>query len=260
MSTDIAQLVQDLRTEAESLLRLIEPLADNDWLMSTPAPGWCIADQIIHLALFDERALWSMTDPARFSEDLKFLQSSGVDIHQRERLRSHASLLKWWVDANTSLCTAGQGVPTETRCQWYGPSMSATSMVTARVMETWAHAHDVADALSVQVLPTLRLRHIAHIGVRARAFSYIAHRRELPTGEVCVRLNAPDGTIWRWGDDAAHSVSGDALDFCQVVTHRRHINDVHLEIHGDLARDWMNIAQAFAGPPGEGRQPGQFGG
>lgn len=259
MGIDIVQLAQDLGAEAESLLRLIEPLDDNDWLTSTPAPGWCIADQIIHLALFDERALWSMTDAVRFSEDLKILRSSGVDIHRQERFRSHANVVKWWVDANTSLCTAVQGVSPETRCQWYGPSMSVASMVTARVMETWAHAHDVADALSVQVLSTPRLRHIAHIGVRARAFSYAANQRELPAGEVCVRLSAPDGTIWRWGDDGAHSVSGDVLDFCQVVTRRRHINDVHLEIHGDLAHDWMNIAQAFAGPPGEGRQPGQFG-
>ena len=168
MSIDIVSLAQDLGAEAESLLSLIEPLSDDDWLMPTPARGWCIADQIIHLALFDERALWSMTDSVRFSEDLKILQSSGVDIHQQERLRSHANLLKWWVDTNTSLCMAVQGVLPETRCQWYGPPMSAASMVTARVMETWAHAHDVADALSVQVLPTLRLRHIAHIGARAR--------------------------------------------------------------------------------------------
>ena len=30
---------------------------------------------------------------------------------------------------------------------WYGPSMSARSFVTARLMETWAHGMDVADAL-----------------------------------------------------------------------------------------------------------------
>lgn len=258
MGVEIVELVRDLRAEAEVLRLLVEPLADADWLTPTPAPGWSIADQVIHLGLFDQRALWSMTDVERFADDLENLMSSRTDIHQQERVRTHPNLLQWWVDGNDSLCASVQLLSPDTRCQWYGPSMSVASMVTARIMETWAHAHDIADALHAAVHPTLRLRHIAHIGVRARPFSYAAHRRELPVGEVSVRLNASDGTIWRWGDDASNSVTGDALDFCQVVTHRRHVSDANLEIKGELAHDWMSIAQAFAGPPGEGRQPGQF--
>jgi hypothetical protein len=48
------------------------------------------------------------------------------------------------------------------------------------------------------------------------------------------------------------------MDFCLVVTQRRHPDDTDLAIEGPLAEEWMAIAQAFAGPPGKGRAPGQF--
>jgi hypothetical protein len=51
------------------------------------------------------------------------------------------------------------------------------------------------------------------------------------------------------------SVSGPALDFCLVVTQRRNVDDTALVVDGDLASDWMSVAQAFAGPPGPGRPP-----
>jgi hypothetical protein len=65
--------------------------------------------------------------------------------------------------------------------------------------------------------------------------------------------------MWEWGPaEAIDSVTGPALDFCHVVTRRRHVVDTELVVTGPVARTWIDIAQAFAGPPGAGRQPGQF--
>ncbi|MGY1698098.1 hypothetical protein [Geodermatophilus sp. SYSU D00766] len=50
-------------------------------------------------------------------------------------------------------------------------------------------------------------------------------------------------------------MSGTALDFCLVVTQRRHRADTALTVTGDLAARWMAVAQAFAGVPGPGRPP-----
>jgi uncharacterized protein (TIGR03084 family) len=136
--------------------------------------------------------------------------------------------------------------------------MSAMSFATARLMETWAHGQDIVDAVGARRPATERLRHIAHIGVRARPFSYATNGREVPSGEVRVELGAPDGGRWEWNESASDVVRGDALDFCLVVTQRRHLDDTALVVDGPLAEDWMAIAQAFAGPPGAGRQPGQF--
>jgi hypothetical protein len=42
------------------------------------------------------------------------------------------------------------------------------------------------------------------------------------------------------------------------VVQRRHLDDTHLVCEGPHAREWLLIAQAFAGKAGTGRQPGQF--
>ena len=65
--------------------------------------------------------------------------------------------------------------------------------------------------------------------------------------------------MWTWGpEDAADRVTGPAIDFCLLVTQRRHRDDVRLVADGPAADEWLGIAQAFAGPPGPGRRPGEF--
>ena len=254
----LAQIVADFSSEVADLDAIVAQLSPRDFAIDTPARGWTVADQIIHLGLFDRRCLWSITDTETFLADREQL-FAGVDIHGRERGRDATDLRAWWLDGARDLVAAGVDADPSAQCPWYGPSMSATSMVTARLMETWAHGQDVCDALGLTRSPSLRLRHIAHIGVRARAFAYAANKMSMPDAEVDVVLAAPDGTTWTWGDGGSTDrVSGDALGFCLAVTQRRHVDDCGLTIEGDAAREWMSIAQAFAGPPGEGRVKGQF--
>jgi uncharacterized protein (TIGR03084 family) len=137
--------------------------------------------------------------------------------------------------------------------------MSSVSFVTARLMETWSHGLDVVDVVGIERPDTDRLRHVAFLGTRTRSFSYT--NRGLPPNPapVLVRLVAPSGAVWTYGDEgAADRVEGTATDFCRVVTQRRHLADTALRITGPNAAEWMAIAQAFAGPPGPGRKPGEF--
>ncbi len=124
-------------------------------------------------------------------------------------------------------------------------------------METWAHGQDIVDTLGASRPATDRLRHVAHIGVRARPFSYVTNGREVPDGEVRVELRAPSGEMWEWNESTTDRVVGDALDFCLVVTQRRHLADTALSVEGPLAQDWIAIAQAFAGSarPGPSARP-----
>jgi uncharacterized protein (TIGR03084 family) len=134
--------------------------------------------------------------------------------------------------------------------------MSAASMATGRLMETWAHGQDVADAMGVVRTPTDRLRHVVRIGVRARDFAFGVHGLTPPSEEFRVELVAPSGELWTYGPDAApQRVTGPALDFCLLVTQRAHRADLAVEAVGPDADRWLDIAQAFAGPPGPGRQP-----
>ena len=85
-------------------------------------------------------------------------------------------------------------------------------------------------------------------------------RRQRPPAEPGARSasssSARPGDVWTWGpDDAADRVTGPALDFCLLVTQRRHRDDVDVTVAGRCGDEWLGIAQAFAGPPGAGPSP-----
>jgi uncharacterized protein (TIGR03084 family) len=263
MPVDLKALIEDLAAETDVLRQILDPLGDAGWRQPTPAPGWTIADQVSHLAYFDQVAIMSAIDPDEFAAEVSRLTADGaVDpdtIARRYQDMSPAELGDWFTRVRNDLLAVFGGLDPAKRVPWFGPSMSVGSSLTARLMETWAHGQDIADTVGVQRAQTHRLRHVAHIGVGARAFSYAAHRLPMPAEPVFVELVAPSGELWTWGPaDAANRVTGPALDFCLLVTQRRHRADTAVLAQGPAADQWLTIAQAFAGPPGSGRVPGQF--
>jgi uncharacterized protein (TIGR03084 family) len=259
----MAQLCDDLMAETGVVESMILPLDREGWLMPTPAQGWTVLDQIGHLAYFDEAATRAATDPDGFraERDVAFADPNGITETAAAKYRALAGeeVLKEFQAARGAMLDVFRTIDPKLRVPWYGPDMAAASSVTARIMETWAHGQDVVDALGVTRPQTAALRHVAHIGVRAFPNSFLANGLDVPEVPVLVELTGPDGDAWTWGEpDAADVVRGPAVDFCLVVTRRRHVDDTGLEVSGPVAESWMPIAQAFAGPPGTGRKPGQF--
>jgi uncharacterized protein (TIGR03084 family) len=259
--TDAATLLADLAAEGDDLDAVVAELPAAEWGRPTPATGWTIAHQIGHLAWTDDVALLAATDAAAFAAQLQAALpriATYVDDAAAEGAAiPPPELLARWRAGRAALAGALADVPPGTKLPWFGPPMSPTSMATARLMETWAHGQDVADALAIARTPTARLRHIAHIGVRTRDFAYAVNDRTPPAEPFRVELTGPGGDTWAWGpEDAAQRVTGPALDFCLRVTQRRHRDDLALVAVGADADAWLDIAQAFAGPPGTGRPAG----
>jgi uncharacterized protein (TIGR03084 family) len=255
---DLAGLLADLVDESADLDARVGPLPDTHWARLTPAPGWTIAHQIAHLAWTDHIATLAATDPDAFHAALGDAAGDPygfVDRGAAEFLAPPADLLAHWRAGRAALSEALGAAPPGVKLPWYGTAMSPASMATARIMETWAHGQDIADTLGHRRVPTDRLRHIAHLGVRTLTHSFRAHGRPAPAAPVRVELVAPTGA-WEYGPaDAADRVTGPMLDFCLLVTQRRHRADLALIATGPVADEWLDIAQAFAGPPGAGRQP-----
>jgi uncharacterized protein (TIGR03084 family) len=257
-------LAEDLTAETAVLRDMIADLDEDGWHTPTPAEGWSIGDQISHLAFFDDAAIQSATDPEGFVAEMQRAVTVGAltpdDVAERYRNQTGAELLAWFDASRRRLIKVFSELDPTLRLPWFGLPMSAASSLTARIMETWAHGQDVADTIGLVREPTARLRHIAHIGVRAMPFSFGTNGLEVPLEPVRVELTAPDGSLWTWGPEhAANRVTGPALDFCLVVTQRRHRADTAVRAQGQVASQWLAIAQAFAGPPGPGRQPARHG-
>jgi uncharacterized protein (TIGR03084 family) len=251
----------DLQAELAALDAIVSPLDEAGWNTQTPAAGWLVRDQIAHLGGTDRVAAIAAGEPKRFQNDILMQDRSARAARQRQEtahLRG-AELLDWWRSGREAMLQVFLPLDPQARIPWFGPAMSAVSFATARLMETWAHGQDIVDALGLQRDATERLQHVAYIGVRARPFSYSVHKKNMPDKAIRVELISPAGHLWTWGDaQATNRISGNAVDFCLVVTQRRHTADISLCIEGEAAAEWMSIAQAFAGPAGAGRQPGQF--
>ena len=263
MSGDLTvkDVLGDLVSEQEALDAVVSSLDAAAWDKPTPADGWTVRDQIGHLTYFDGTAALAITDPEAFKASVTALMSSlssPADYEASTLLRglSVEELLARWRAGRAELAGAAATLAEDARVPWYGPSMSGKSFLTARMMECWAHGQDVVDAVGGVRPATDRLRHIAQLGFITRKWSYVNRGMDVPDADVHVSLTAPSGAVWEWGaSDADDRVRGSAEEFCLVVTQRRHVDDTSLEVVGEAARDWMEKAQAFAGPPTEGRPP-----
>src|SRR6201995_1092594 len=215
----VQQIVADLRAESDELDALVAPLAEDRWAAPTPAEGWTIAHQIGHLLWTDRGSLTSIIDEGAFAglretaaaAPIGFVEAGANEL----AAPPPAELLADWRLTRTRLHDALLTVPDGRKLPWFGPPMSAASMATARLMETWAHGLDVADTLGVKRPATERLRSIAHIGVRTRDYAFVVNSLAPPTESFLVELRGPGGDTWSWGPpDADQRVTGSAEDFC----------------------------------------------
>jgi len=247
------QICADLEAEHAALDAVVADLDEASWLATTPAAGWDVKDTIVHLIQADIAARIAVEEPERFVELRDGAMATGLDaVFGSKGDRTGAEILAWWRDERARMLTAFRSRGPKERIPWFGPDMSTLSFATARLMETWSHGRDVADTVGAGWEPTDRLRHVAHIGVSTRGWSYVNRGLTPPEGPVRVELRAPSGELWTWGpEDAADRVTGTAEEFCLVVTQRRRAEETGLAAEGTLAEEWIRLAQAFAGPPTE---------
>lgn len=256
--------VIDLSEEAADLGGLLAALTDTDWERVTAFKGYTIGDVMRHLHQGDHLALLSIADPEGFQRtaaERRQRREAGIGARESARLEfghlTGRALLEAWQGTLATLCERLDAIPADTRLKWVGPDMGARMFATARLMEVWAHGQEIWDVLGRVRAPTDRLHAIAVIGVRTFGWTFTNRGLPVPPEPPHVRLVAPSGAIWEWhAASKAGTVTGTALDFCQVVTQVRNVADTALAVSGETAQRWMAIAQCFAGPPEAPPAPG----
>lgn len=258
------QQIDDFRTEVAELASILATLPEAAWETPTQFKTYTIADLVRHLHQGDHMALTSAERPDDFDALLaerRKKRASGVTLHAEARqLFGHlhgASLLAAWQTTAEQLASRLSALGPDARLKWAGPDMGVRMFVTARQMEVWAHGHDIYDVLGLDRVPTDRLENIAVIGVRTFGWTFVNRGEPVPPAVPHVRLTAPSGAVWQWHEGStAGSVTGSALEFCQVVTQVRNVADTALIATGDTATRWLSIAQCFAGGPENPPAPG----
>ena len=261
----VSELLGDLTAEHAALDTVVADLAAEAWLVPTPAEGWNVRDSVSHLCFFDENATLAITDPAAFeTKKAGFIaemaggdrsdvalgrdsQNPG-DILDRWRVARHG-YLDAAAAAEAAAAAAGTTPP---RVPWYGPPMGFASFTTARIMETWAHGQDIRDALNApaEVGPPAAPRDPPRSGrprlflrrARCRRSRRPGHRAgrlpgrrdlDMGAGRSCIPIGSPDRP-WTWPWSSPNAVTRLAPAWLST---------------GPVARRWIDVAQAFAGPP-----------
>jgi uncharacterized protein (TIGR03084 family) len=247
-------LLDDIEAESRVLQDALSKLPDDAWDRPSPAEGWLLRDCVVHLAETDDSAVASVTgEPAAPRGERQGVLTPGMVAG---RARPPAELLAWYTASNARMLEELRKLKGDERLPWAGRPMGARSFATARLMEHWSHGLDILDAAGIAPVDTDRLRNIAHLGYMTRDYAYRTHGMEPPITTLYLELTSPSGATWTWGSpDAPDRITGPAGDFCRVVTQRIHPDDTALHAEGPHAREFLSIAQAFAGPPGSGRPP-----
>jgi uncharacterized protein (TIGR03084 family) len=257
------QQAADFLAESEALHALLADLTDEDFRQATAFKGWTINDVIGHLHMWNWAAELSLRDGQAF---LAFFESVATQVREGslrgfetgwlEGLEGHALLSAWRAFYLPMAERFGAADPSA-RVAWAGPGMSVRSSITARLMETWAHGQAIYDLLGVVRENTDRIGNIAVLGVNTYGWTFKVRGLEPPQPVPFVRLVAPSGAVWSFGDEnPAERIEGLAEEFCQVVTQTRNIADTQLQVTGPNAAAWMAVAQCFAGPAEAPPSPG----
>ncbi|MEV8632072.1 TIGR03084 family metal-binding protein [Streptosporangium sp. NPDC051023] len=261
--TQLQDVISDVTAEAEELDRLVAGLGADRWALPTPAPGWTIKHQIAHLVFVFRLAGLAASDPETFNARVA---EAGKDFNGavNAALAEHLgdppeTLFAHWQASREASLTALAAVPEEQTVPWLVRPLPPVVLACAGYMELFGHGQDIADTLGVWREPTDRIRHLVGFAVLTKEFGYLARGLTPPREEFRFELTSPSGELWVFGpQDAEQRVTGPAHDFCLLVVRRRHRDDLALTASGAEADRWLDIAQAYRGPAGEGRSPGQF--
>jgi uncharacterized protein (TIGR03084 family) len=259
----LTDVFTDIVAQGEALDKIVAGLDASQWALQTPAPGWTVKHQVAHLASVFRIAGLAGSDPGLFvkmtagaekdfdtavSEMLKpYLAASTEDLFARWRAERDAAV------------TALAALPPDQLVPWIARQLPASVLACAGMMELFAHGQDIADTVGAHREHTDAIGHLAWFATRNRDFGYQVRGLTPPQAPFRYELTAPSGATWEFGPaDADQRITGPALDFCLLVTRRRHRDDLAVRATGADANQWLDIAQAYRGSPGPGRHPGQF--
>ncbi|MDI1461468.1 TIGR03084 family metal-binding protein [Catellatospora sp. KI3] len=261
--TQTPDVVAALTADGDAFDRMVTGLGASGWDAPTPAEGWTVKHQVAHLT-----SIFWMAEKAAAAPEAFTAMSANLGPNFNDNVAKamapflgmpNEMLLVKWKEQRAATERALGALAPDHIVPWLVRPLPASVLAAAGMMELFGHGQDVADALDVEREHTDRIGHLVGFAVRTWDFGYTGRGLDVPEVQFRFEITAPSGKVWEFGPaDAADRISGPATDFCLLVTRRRHPADLAITATGPEAPRWLEIAQAYRGPGGKGRTPGQF--
>jgi uncharacterized protein (TIGR03084 family) len=250
----VNEILAALAEQQAELDSLINPLDDAAWARPSRCDGWSVSDVVLHVAQTNEMALASLDHAldayyARMLDGLPPMANvddgAGAMV-DKERGAPAAEVYGRWRDGVDALMKAFAAADPHDRVPWVAGTLSAHTLSTTRLAETWIHTNDVAFGLDVDLPSPERLKHIARLAWRTLPYAFTRAGREL-TGTVAFELTSPDGGAWTFADGQADTiVRGTARDLCEVAGQRATASETSLTAEGPDAEAVLELVRTFA--------------
>lgn len=240
------EILSDLVAEQQFLDQFLQRITLKDWDRATPAKGWTIRDTISHLADSEELAAAAISGtadlaPYRSNENLDELNQVAVAKGRKMRPQD---VIEWWRGGRAKVVEPLSHMKASQRIEWFSGSISARTLATTRLMETWAHGLDIYSAMKAEIEDTQRIRHICWLGWKTLPYAFkLADEDYVP---IRVEVIGPGYAKWVYGpEDATDVIKGSASDFARLVVRRITPNQTRLRVTGDGAEKAMKLARAY---------------
>ena len=248
--------MRDLEDQQQELTDLLAGRSDADWHLPSACAGWSVGDVVLHLIQTNDMAIAScehrfdelLASPLYRPDESVTSLDDAVDLAvRRGRGPSPSELYEQWQAGARHLRSALDAVGPSARVPWVVGTLSAKTLATTRIAETWIHTGDVAHGLGVELAPTDRLRQIARLSWRTLPHAF--GRIGLPApGPVGFDLVGPGGDAWRFGmdDSPATVISGSGVDLVRVASQRVSAADTALVGTGPDADQVLRLVRSWA--------------
>jgi uncharacterized protein (TIGR03084 family) len=255
-SQAMGEVLAALAEQDDELDGLVNGLDQAGWGRTSRCPDWTISDVVLHLAQVNEMTVASVerrfTDAAAaFGSAAAGAAATVDDLAGRavaaQRGRPGREVHQRWRESSAAQAKALSACEPGSRLRWIAGELSALTLATTRLAETWIHTGDVAAGLGRDLPATARIRPIARLAWRTLPYAFSRAGRNL-AGPVALALTAPDGSSWDFTPDgpAATTVTGPALDFCLVAARRIPASATALEATGPDGDAVLELVRTFA--------------
>ena len=240
------EILSDLVAEQQFLDQYLQRISLKDWDKPTPAKGWTIRDTISHLADYEElasRVIAGNADLSRYKSapDLDALRQEAVE---RGRQMRPQDVIEWWRGGRATVVEPLSHMQETDRVEWIQGDMSAKTLATLRLMETWAHGLDIFATIGEEVEDTQRIRHVCFLGWKTLPYAFKAAGEDY--APIRVEVIGPGYVKWIYGsEDAENLIKGSASDFARLSVRRVTRDQTRLKATGDAAERALDLVKAY---------------
>ena len=243
----VREILSDLVAEQQYLDQFLQRISLKDWDKPTRAEGWSIRDTISHLADSEELAASVVTGHG--DELARYRSTSDLDAIRHEAVEQGRNMrpqdvIEWWRGGRAKVVEPLSHMNPSQRLEWIAGSMSARTLATSRLMETWAHGLDIYETIEAEVEDTPRIRHVCWLGWKTLPYAFKMAGADF--APIRVEVIGPGYVKWIYGpDDTDNLIKGSASDWARLVVSRTTFSETRLKVTGDAAQTAVEVARAY---------------